>query len=87
MILQWFDQNQFKPNLTPGVPSFCGTDLVVYSRSNLPSIQVQEDEWLEQDSEQVFVIEGAGLKRLVTDEKVFIRFLLIFTPFLYTKTI
>jgi len=31
--------------------------------------QVQEDEWLEQDSEQVFVIEGAGLKRLVTDEK------------------
>ena len=32
--------------------------------------QAQEDEWLEQDSEQVFVIEGAGLKRLVTDEKV-----------------
>ena len=37
--------------------------------------QVQEDEWLEQDSEQVFVIEGAGLKRLVTDEKVKINFL------------
>jgi len=32
--------------------------------------QAQEDEWLEQDSEQVFVIEGAGLKRLVTDEKI-----------------
>jgi len=37
---------------------------------NQPKDQVQEDEWLEQDSEQVFVIEGAGLKRLVTDEKI-----------------
>merc|ERR1712176_1211662 len=37
---------------------------------NQPKDQVQEDEWLEQDSEQVFVIEGAGLKRLVTDEEI-----------------
>ena len=36
----------------------------------LVSKQVQEDEWLENDSEQVFVIEGPGIKRLVTDEKV-----------------
>jgi len=36
---------------------------------NLPKDQAQEDEWLENDSEQVFVIEGPGIKRLVTDEK------------------
>lgn len=45
------------------------TDEPREQNENVTKDQVQEDEWLEQNSEQVFVIEGSGIKRLVTDEK------------------
>ena len=62
-----YDDSNFNP-YSPGVSKSAQINL------RLCIFQAQEDEWLEQDSEQVFVIEGAGLKRLVTDEKVKIIF-------------